>query len=445
MKPEAIIHSRRIKNWKENPIDFFRFVWGNEIFIWDKLAEILDNIVRNKRTIVRSGHGVGKSWLMGRVALWWLYCNYPAKIITTAPTWSQVEKILWGEIRNAYFKSLIPLGGNLLQTELKLNDEWFAVGVSTSEKTGNREFGATKLQGYHSPNLLFILDEGAGVSPEIWTSATSLITGENNKIIAIGNPASPTGDFFEAFKSPIWSKVAISCFDHPNIKEDKMVISGCVSREWIEERKKEWGEESPLYKAKVLGEFPDESEDTLIPLSWVERAIRKDIKPKKFVKAGCDVARFGSDETIIFLSDGEYFDIKWAVVGKDTMEVSGKLNSLYREYDLEKIAVDDSGVGGGVSDSCKERGLPVQRVNFGEEAIEKEKFANLKAEMFWMLRERFKRDEIKIPDDDILKNQLANIRYSYTSKGQIKIESKDEAKRRGMKSPDRADALAICN
>jgi len=395
--------------------------------------------------VVRSGHGIGKSWLMGRLALWFLYCHYPAKVITTAPTWPQVEKILWGEIRSAYSKSKIPLGGIPLQTELKLKDDWFAVGLSTAETAAQREYGATKMQGYHSPNMLFILDEAAGVPKEIWTTATGIITGDNNKIVAIGNPASPTGAFFDTFKSSIWNKLHISCINHPNVKENKVIVPGCVTKDWIEERKIEWGEDSPLYKAKVLGDFPDESEDTLIPLSWIETAVQKELQIERITKAGCDVARFGGDETVIFISDDNCFEMVWNVVKKDTMETSGKIGQLHGEYKFEKIGVDDSGVGGGVSDRCRELGLPIHKINFGEKAIDSEQFANLKAELFWILRDRFKNNEIKIPNDDILINQLASIKYQYTSRGQIKIESKDDMKRRGLKSPDRADALAICN
>ena len=315
-----------ILEFQKNPIEFFRFCWGDEIIIWDKLDEICKSVVNNKRTIVRSGHGIGKSWLMGRLALWFLYCYYPSKVVSTAPTWHQVEKILWGELRKAYMTSRVDLGGKLLQTELKLNEDWFAFGLSTSQTNEQKDFGAVKMQGIHSPNLLFILDEGAGVPKEIWTASTSLLTGENNKIIAIGNPASPRGEFFEAFKSPIWNKISISCYDHPNVRQNKTLVQGCVSKEWIEERKIEWGENSPLFKAKVLGEFPDEGEDTLIPLSSVEKAVIKEHVWAKSKKLGCDVARFGSDETIIFESDGVEFRMLWNAVGKDTNQIIGGIS-----------------------------------------------------------------------------------------------------------------------
>lgn len=441
---ELTDEAKLVLKWRKNPTEFFRFCWPN-IFVWDKLNDICQSIVENKRTVVRSGHGVGKSWLMARLAIWFLTVYKPSKVITTAPVWSQVEKILWKEIRLAYSESIANLGGEILQTEWKVSEDCFAIGISTNEKIDQRQYGATQMQGYHSPNLLFLLDEAAGVPSEIWMAATSLLTSDNNKIIAIGNPASPSGTFFDAFKSPIWNKIHISCFDHPNVREGRMIIPGCVTKDWIDERKIEWGEDSPLYKAKVLGEFPTESSDTLIPLSWVERAVENSLAVKDgVIRLGCDVARYGEDETVIYHRDGLHFELEEVTNKKSTTDTTGRLISTHNRLVASVSAVDDTGVGGGVTDMAKERGIQVEPINFGSPAIDSERFANLKAEMYWMLREEFEKTTLSIPSDSILINQLASIRYGYTSKGQIRIESKDDMKKRGQKSPDRADALAIC-
>ncbi|HCX21360.1 MAG TPA: hypothetical protein DHN29_05560 [Cytophagales bacterium] len=393
-----------------------------------------------------SGHGIGKTWLSARLALAFLYSFYPSKIITTAPTWPQVETLLWGEIRKAHSESKIPLGGLPQKTKLELSPDWFLRGLSTTGSVAEREFGATRFQGFHSENLLVILDEAPGVEPSIWIATESLIVGDNNRILAIGNPTSPTGMFYDACRSPLWNKIQVSCYDHPNVKENRTVIPGAVTPNWIDERKQEWGEDSPLYKAKILGDFPDEGEDTLIPLSWAEDAMHKQLKAEGKRRLGCDVARFGSDKTVIFEMNGPVANLL-DVTGKvDTMVTVGKIRSYAKDDTL--IAVDDSGVGGGVTDRLRELEDSVDAVNFGERAIEPERFANLKAEAFWLLRERFKPnspDPIQIPDSQELLFQLTSIKYTCTSKGQIKIESKEDMKKRGMKSPDLADALAICN
>mgnify|MGYP001600111149 FL=1 len=441
-----MLQSRReqLEVMRRDPIIFFKLCWP-EAIVWEKLQEIAQSVVDHKRTIVRSGHGVGKSWLMARLVIWFLTVYKPSKVITTAPIWSQVEKILWKEIRQAHHASRWSLAGELLQTEWKIDEDCFAVGISTNERVDQREYGATQMQGYHSPNMLFILDEAAGVPAEIWTASTSLLTSDNNKIIAIGNPASPTGPFFDAFKSPIWNKIHISCAEHPNVREGKTIIPGCVTKDWIEERKTEWGEDSPLFKAKVLGEFPVEGADTLISLSWIERAVDNPLAVKDGnIRLGCDVARYGEDETVLYQREGLCFDLCEVTNKKSTTDTSGRVIASYERLEASVVAVDDTGVGGGVTDMVKEKGLHVEAINFGSAAIDSERFANLKAEMYWLLREEFEKNTISIPNDPILINQLASIKYGYTSRGQIKIESKDDMKKRGQKSPDRADALAIC-
>ncbi len=428
---------------------------------------MIRSVVENKRTAVSSGHSVGKSWLSAKLALTFLILHYPSKVVTTAPTWFQIEKILWSEIRSSHAKARFPIGGTLLQMELRLEEDWFAVGLSTTEGVATREFGAVKMQGFHSPNLLVILDEAPGVPREIWRAVESLITGDNNKVLAIGNPTSPSGDFFECFKSPLWSTMYISCLDHPNVVSGQELIPGCVTRSWVEDRKTAWGEDSPLYRAKVLGQFPDEGEDTLFPLSWVEDAAKRVLSPLGTRRLGGDIARFGPDRTVLYEITGQVAKLKDSAKKQDTMVTAGKIKNLieehlpdcyigedgkklddckYDDYHYDHVGIDDAGVGGGVSDRLVEQDVSIDRVNFGESAIESERFINVRAEAYWILRDALNpksTDPLQIEDDDDLLHELTNIKFSFTSKGQIKIESKDEIKKRIGRSPDKADALAI--
>lgn len=434
---------QKIERWRSNPNEFFRDVWGKDILLWDKLEQINNNIVNHRRVVIPSGHGVGKTWNVARLALWFLVCFPPAKVITTAPTWPQVKSILWAELTKAYNSALIPIGGEMLTTRLNLREDWFAIGLSTREEVATRDFGAAKFQGFHSPNLLIILDEGAGVSHAIWVASENLITGQNNKIVAIGNPMSPTGDFYEKCKSPLWHKIKISCFDHPNIKTGKNIIPGAVTKEWIKDRQEEWGESSPLWQAKVLGEFPTEGTDTLIPLSWAETSALLNLKPVGDKKFGADLARYGADMTVFTAFHGGVQIFLDAFNKKDLMWAVGKTLIYNKQYKFQYMGGDDSGLGGGYIDRLLEQDIDIEPLIFGAKAIESDKFFNLKAEMYWVLRDAIKNKEIKLIDDKELINQLSSIKYSYTSKGQIKIESKDDMKKRGLKSPDKADATAI--
>lgn len=429
---------------QKHPINFFKAAWP-DIYLWDKLEDICIQIVKNRRVVIPSGHGVGKTWLLARIALWFLFCFYPSKVITSAPTWSQVELLLWSEIKNAYNTAQFKLGGRLLDTQLKIEEDWFAIGLSTRGKASEREFGTPKFQGFHSENLLVLLDEAPGIESEIWTSVETLITGANNKIVAIGNPTSPSGKFYDSCKSPLWKKIEISSFDHPNVKTGQIIVPGAVTTEWIEERRKEWGEDSPLWKAKVLGQFPDEGDDTLIPLTWAEACVGLNLGTQGDRKLGVDVARFGSDMTVFCTLLGSTVLPLESVNKKDTNFTIGRVKVLHNNENFDQIAIDDTGVGGGVTDGLSDVDSNIEPVNFGEAALESDKFENMKAELYWNLREDIRDKKISLPDDKELINQLCSIRYSYTRKGRIKIESKDELKKRGLKSPDKADALALAN
>lgn len=433
---------RTLKEYQKNPIQWFKDFWPG-VYVWEKQEEIAKAIVENRRVVVPSGHGIGKTWLMARIALWFLYCHYPAKVITTAPTWNQVEKLLWSEISKAHTSSVHPLKGRILLTQLKIEDDWFAIGFSTKGTNTEREYGAPKFQGYHSPNMLIILDEGTGVDHAIWLASETLITGENNKIVAIGNPTSPTGDFYNACVSPLWRKVNVSSFDHPNVVQDKAIIPGAVTREWIDERRSEWGEDSPLWQAKVLGQFPAEGQDTLIALAWAEACIGLELSREGMRKLGVDVARFGGDSTVFTVVEGEVVLPQEAYNKKDTVFTTGVIESKHKNKAFDAIGVDDGSMGGGVVDNLNADDIDVEPFVFGSSAIEDERFENLKAEIFWNLREDIKNKKISLPDDKELINQLCSIKYGFTRKGKIKIESKDDMKRRGFKSPDKADSLAI--
>lgn len=422
-----------------DPIFFSRRALGSSL--WKRQQEIIRSVKENKYTAVRSCYGAGKTRAAAELVLWFLTTHQGSKVIATSPTWLQVEKILWTEIAKCYHAAKIPLGGRLLTTELKIDDDWFALGLSPKIDV-DRE--AERFQGFHAPYVLVIIDEAAGVSHKLWQAAKGLILNDNCRLLAIGNPGSPVGDFFNCFKDPLWHKIHISAFETPNVVAKKEVIPGLVTKEWIEDRKKDWGESNPLYISKVLGEFPEEAEDVLILLSWVEAAKNAVLEADGPKGLGVDVARFGTDWTVLTAIQGpKVLEIK-AFQGKDTMQTVGWTINMVRKWDIpaHSTCIDDVGVGGGVIDRLHEEGHIVQAINAGAKA-EDPQFFNLSAEMHWAMRKRFETGNIDIPDNEQLISQLPARKYSMTSKGQIKIESKDEMKKRGLKSPDFADSLVL--
>ncbi|MBO8180277.1 MAG: PhoH family protein [Archaeoglobus sp.] len=429
-----------LAEWQRDPILFIADFFGEKP---DPLqADVLRAIAKHKKVAVRSGHGVGKTWLAARAAIWFFVTHPYSKVITTAPTWQQVRKILWSEIHSALRKVPPLLRDNfeILDTEIYMKDatgnriqEWYITGRS-SDRPEN-------MQGFHAPYLFFIIDEASGVKDEIYEAIEGSQTTEA-KMLLIGNPTKPEGYFYNAFHKnrDLWATFHLSCLDSPR-----------VSKEWIEERRKEWGIDSVLYKVRVLGEFPDVISNALIPLHWIEKAtqVKLDFKPEDpdvEIRIGVDVARMGEDETVITIIGQKgnaikVFDIISAQ-GKETTWTARRAKRLYEKYNAKVINVDDTGVGGGVTDLLREEGVKVNPVKFGASPTNNEAkalFLNLKAQIYYELRDYFdpsKEGIISIPDHSKLIRDLSAIKQDYTSKDKIKIIDPP-------KSPDYADSLAL--
>ena len=433
----------QFRAYRDDPIGFAHDILGVEL--WDRQQEGVSAIHEHDKVAERSGHGIGKTTQVSCVALWAVY-SLSWLVLSTAPTFRQVESVLWREIAKRHMGAKKRLTGTLLNTQLKTNDA-LALGLSTNEPE--------RFQGYHdAEGILVIEDESPGVPPTIHHAIEGVLSG-GGKWYKIGNPTEPSGHFFDCFRSPFWHTLHVSSWEHPNVVQGKIIIPGAVTREWCESRREEWGEESPLYQARVLGEFPDEGEDTLIRLSWVERAFNGVVA---FGSGGavdhpvasddrtltCDVARYGQDETVIGLRTGNHYKELCRYNGKDLMQTCGHIVRYKKEFSPDTIVVDDDGLGGGVTDRLREQGISVTAFRGGEKPTTGE-FINKRAETWWAMREAFRLGDITIeaPDPDGMKYQLTAPKYSYDSKGRIRLESKDDMKKRGVKSPDRADALAM--
>jgi len=427
------------------PIEFGADVLG--LRLWSKQRDVLAAVERHNRVTVRSGHGVGKTLTAAVAGCWFLAEHAPALVVTTAPTFRQVKEVLWTELRRLWLRT--PWGrhgvGQVNQTEIRLSDDRRAFGFTTDEPQ--------RLQGLHCENLLLIIDEAGGVSKEIFEAARSLLTSRNSRALLIGNPIMPQGPFYESFRSPEWRGLAISCLESPNVAARKVVIPGLTTLAWVEEQKRAWGEGSLVYQARVLGEFPESGEDVLIPLRWVEAAQAREAPEtdNASLRLGCDVARFGSDRTVLCLRDRFAVRHLESHVGQSTMATAGRILALARERRIapQSCFLDDTGVGGGVTDRLHEQGFDITPVNFAESAHDGDRFANRRTEMFWRLRDALNPDA-PTPDALAIPRRFAELAgeitrplYSYTSRGQIKLESKDDIKARLGRSPDLADALAL--
>lgn len=421
--------------------------------LWAGQRQIVKAVFENPRVCVKAAHSVGKTYVAARIVLAFFYLKPHCKILTTAPTYTAVRKLLWGEIATAYDRLPTGMGGRLFGTELRGSPDHWALGLSTDR--------ADRFQGHHADSLLLVFDECAGVRSEIWEAAETIRAGGSDvHWLCIGNPTVTSGPFYDAFHTQreTWSLHTLGAFQTPNLAgidpEDLLLMDEAelgadpypflTQRRWVRERAKEWGIGSPLFQSRVLGNFPTESEDSLIWLTHIEKARISNLQPKSDDdwRAGLDVAGPGSDETVLVVRNGpRIVSIKsWA--GSDPRgQVVAELLQ-YRDRAI-KVGVDSVGIGYYMAQHLRDNGFEVVEINVGKAPYDKERFTNLKGELYWGLRERFTEGEIAGQIDEGLISQLAGIRYGYDSRGRVVIESKDSIHRRGGKSPDRAEALML--
>lgn len=407
---------------------------------WERQLEISESIRDNRNTAVRSCNGAGKTFHIAREGLRFLFSYYPAVVFNTAPVWTQVENQYWRYFRDAYSKANYRLGGRLLKTALNFDEDWFAMGLANDP---NR---MEAFQGWHGKHIMVIFDEASGIHKKIFEAAAGAMAGGYVvRFVLIGNPTVNSGPFFDAFKDPTFNKIRISAYDVPNVAERKQVVPGLITHDWVEEMAVKYGEDSDIFKVRVLGEFPKNASDTLISLDAIESAMDADrerqSEDEQFI--GLDVARFGEDNSAFVFRAGNFAKVLEVYNGNNTMETAGKAVRYLKEYPKARLFIDVVGVGGGVFDRLKEQPSisgRVYGVNSGAKARSPEDYINVRIESWVNVRE-WLRDAVLEKNEGWY--QLGNPKYKINSLGKLQLESKDDMKKRGVKSPDVADALAL--
>ena len=404
---------------------------------WQK--EALLGIKKNDKVAIRSGHGVGKTAFQSWLILWWMLTHYPCKIAITGNTQHQLQDVLWTELDKWYrqlpegFKSQLDIKADKISLH-GAKDSYAVCRVSRRESPES-------LQGFHSENMLFICEEASGIPDIIFQVAEGSLSTEGAKVVMCGNPTRSDGYFYEAFHSMRhrWFTMKVSCLE-----------SEYVSEQFLEDMRTKYSEDSNIWRVRVAGEFPNQSDDVLLPMHLLETAVTRDVEasPTTPVVWGVDVARYGSDRSALAKRRGqELLEPIKTYSGKDIMEMAGIILTEYEAVRYsdrpQAIYIDAIGIGAGLADRLKELDLPAVSISVSESASLKDKFGRLRDELFWNAREWFEGRDVKIPQDDALIQELTSIRYKYLSTGKLKIESKDEMKRRGQRSPDVADSFVL--
>lgn len=432
----------------EDPAGFARVILREHL--WSKQREIAESVRDNRRTSVPSCHDAGKSFLAARIACWWLTTNPigDAFVVTSAPTAVQVKVILWREINRAHRRGNLPGKVNQL--------EWFMGGELVGFGRKPSDVDMTGFQGIHARKVLVIFDEACGIPKLLWDAADTLITNDESRFLAIGNPDDPSSHFATVSKPGSgWNTISIDAMETPNLTGEEVpdaLRPLLIGKTWIEEKRKSWGEDSPLYIAKVRGQFPEIADDALISAVWVREAVDRDLPDEGDNELGVDVARYGNDESVVAHRKGGRARLYRTSRNRATTHLVGMVVSAIRDTGATRVKIDDIGVGGGVTDRLQElrregvHNAEIVPINVGG-SVTSEKlkpvFFNLRAELHWMMRERFRTGTIDIEADEDLQGQAVAMKYELKSNGQIQIESKDDMKDRKLPSPDRFEALML--
>lgn len=424
-------------------------------FTWSKQKEIAFSVRDNRRTAVQSCHGPGKSWIASAIVCCFIDNHKPGEAIaiTSAPTGEQVRAILWKEINRAHSKG--NLFGRMNQTEWWArmptgHEEMIAFGRKPADHTPGG------FSGIHGKKVLVVLDEASWIHRNIWDSIDSLLANEDSRILAIGNPEDPTSEFFDVCKPGSgWNVIKISAFDTPNFTGEYVpeeVGRSLISPLWQQEKLKKWGIDNPLYIAKILGEFPMITEDTLIQIPWIRAAQYRTLKPTLPIEFGVDVAGGGGNRSIIAVRKGNVVRLRPPIRLRNTMYTLEKVIRAIKEEEPTRIKVDYIGIGQGIVDRAEQITnnrsdgwrctKDVVGINVGLPSKNDKEYKNVRAHGYWNLREKFEEGSIDIPDNDDLLAQLSDIRYR-PSDGKILIESKKDMRKRGRSSPDEADAVML--
>lgn len=427
-----------IQRYKDDPVGFVREVLGGEPTPYQE--EALTALARGERKMsIRSGHGTGKSTFASWAMLWFVLFRFPNKVVVTAPTTGQLFDALFAELKK--WISELP---ETLQPLLNVKSDRVELTAAPAEafisaRTSRAETPEA-LAGVHSENVLLVVDEASGVPEPVFEAAAGSMSGHSATTLLLGNPTRSSGTFYESQTrmAHAWWVRRWSCLDSP-----------LVSDEFVEEIKLRYGEESNAYRIRVLGEFPLADDDTIIPIHLAEAARDRDIEVPENTQPiwSLDVARFGTDRSVLCKRTGPVVTELTHWQGLDLMQTVGRIKGEYDGLPLSlrpaEILVDSIGLGAGVVDRLRELGLPTRGINVSEAPSMKGTYQNLRTELIFKVRGWLEERGSKLPANEDLIAELTSIRYSFSSAGKMKAESKDDMRRRGLRSPDLADALCL--
>ena len=422
-----------IEHWRVSPYDFVVECLG--VLPTEQQRGVLAAMAApGARVSIRSGHGTGKSTLFSWIALWGLCCFWDVKIPATAPTAHQLSDILWPEIEKWRARMLEPWRSAVIIKSDKITLEGTPGFVAA--RTGRKE-NPEALQGFHAEHMIFLIDEASGIPEVVFEVARGALSTEGARILMAANPTRLTGYFYNSHHKnrDLWTRFQFSCLDSPR-----------VSPTYAREIADEYGEDSDMYRVRVLGEFPHASVSQFMPGDVVEAAMGKHLREDMYgfapIVIGVDVAMFGGDRSVIFLRQGLYSNILYQVRGNTPETLAAHAARLYDEHKADALIVDATGVGEAVMSSLRLMNRSPIAFYAGERSL-LPNCVNRRTEVWYKMREWLKSGGA-IPDDSDLRDDLVGPEFQYTAgSSKIQLERKQDMAKRGLASPDLADALAV--
>lgn len=424
---------KQIRRMREDAVYFVRKAIGVEPT--GQQAMVLNAISKpGAKVSVRSGHGTGKStsaaWEILRTVLLFPNCKVPC----TAPTGHQLEDVLWSEISkwhqkmHPWFRDQVIVDSSTVYAKDNRQTQ-FAVA-----RTARKE-NPEALQGFHADNLLFVIDEASGIPDPIFEVAQGALSTDNVRVLMLSNPTQTTGYFFQSHhrNKHRWECLKLSCADSP-----------LVSADYIRDMREDYGEDSDVYRVRVLGDFPVSAIAQLITRQQAEGAQEVKLNENSYGFApkilGVDVAWEGDDRSCVFLRQGlaSWKLGEWHNI--DNMTLGGLIAQWEDEHKTDATFID-VGWGTGVIDYLRSIGRDPVPVNFGGKSISEE-YDDKRTEI-WCEMKKWLESGGHLPRCQDLVEDLVGPDYFFTGKGKKKLESKKAMKKRGLSSPDLADALAL--
>lgn len=404
------------------PVWFAREVLKLEPYEWqDKV--MWDVAMADKPVALRAANGSGKTQnVAAPLILWHLACFPNSQVVTTAGVYRQVKEQLWGCIRS--HRDKLGPGWQINQTDITAPNGSRAVGFSTEDPG--------KFEGWHNDHLFMIVDEGKSVADEIYMAIERC---QPERLLLMSSAGTTVGEFANAFLSrkSFYSTHTVTSYDCPHL-----------GSEWIQTQIEKWGRTHPLIRSMIFSEFIDDGGvGYVVPRSEIVNCLDdppkyEDGVPMVFI----DWAAGGDENVMAFVRGNKLIDLVcWR--DKDTMAAAGRAVSELRKRQVpfDRVWADDGGLGHPINDALTRGGVSVRRVLNQSRSHDPQHYANLGAELWYEASRLIQNKEVVLMDDEVLVEQMAQRRSTYTAQGKLGLESKEDMRNRGLGSPDRADAV----